>query len=522
MIENRTYRYLFFALIILVGLFWVIWGYALPRFLEQRLIPELTRKAGISNLSLHVRKIGLNGADLGSLKIGDAKRPGISIDSIQVDFSPAGLINRSVDRLVLTGLVLRIDSDKSKLTINGVNLSPSSGQPSESLSISEMVSQFPVKVVAIPNAIVYYGETGQLFRLPMSLQVVTVSATSEPISIEFELFPRGQRISGNGKIDPRRNQGILALSTAHMPLGAFSDIITPPGDAVIDAFVDAAATATITLDPFSIDQTKGQFDLMGTCLSSGGIQLRNTKDETGADRPIHIALETVEKQQWAFTISDFTLDSPVVGAIAHSSGQVSLKRTGLEITGKLDTALSTSGKTGDGTKPVFALGDARVGWDFSGGLDSSGSWRLHLESLSQAPSKDAIFNAAIGSWQISSETPQVRIFGEGKGDQWSGTFGMKTRSFTISQGQNRIKIPEFTLRAHSDMSSNLQGPGRVSLTADAPATRILTDSVNIKIPKLALQAALFQADDGGLTSTGKLAFSKVSMTTALHPGRSHR
>ncbi|MBW2368226.1 MAG: hypothetical protein JRH15_10100 [Deltaproteobacteria bacterium] len=520
MIANRTYRYLFFALVILGGLFWIAWGYVLPRYLEHELIPELTRKAGISNLSLRVRNIGFRGVDLGGLQIGNARLPGISVDSVQMDFSLSGLLNRSVERIVLTGLVLRLEVENNRLAINGLDLSPSSGQTAESPSISEIVSQLPVKVVSIPNAIVYYGDAGKSFRLPLSLEVAAASETSEPISVTFELYPRGQRISGNGKVDLEQNQVSLLLSAADLPLGAFSDLIGPASDVSVDAVVDASARATMTLDPFSIDHAKAQLDLVAASLSYGGVQLRNTKDETGADRPIHMALAAVENQQWEFRLSDLVVETPAVDVTTRAAGRISFSDGAVAMAGKLDTAISTAGQVSRGvhSKSIPAISpDAGFGWDISAGLDSDGSWRMNLESFSEVKPKDVILNATFGSWQIRSGSPRIRLSGQGKGDLWSGALEMKIGSLVVSQGGNRINIPEFTVTARSDFTGNSPVPGQVSLRADAPGARVLTDSVKIKVPKVTAQATIMQTAAGGLKATGDLAFSNVSIAGREEP-----
>jgi hypothetical protein len=71
----------------------------LPRYIETRIVPRLTDSLGLNPASVNIRRIGLWGADVGPVRLGDAASPVIDIASIQVDYSPASLAGGNITGL---------------------------------------------------------------------------------------------------------------------------------------------------------------------------------------------------------------------------------------------------------------------------------------------------------------------------------------------------------------------------------------------------------------------------------------
>ena len=114
-----------FLLIILVIFFTLISLYFyIPTYVESRLIPEIAHKAGIRSYACDVRRIGIFGADLGSVRIGNDKNPALSIASVQIDYSPKGLYGKKIKRAVLSGIELFWGYKNGKFRIREFDLKP--------------------------------------------------------------------------------------------------------------------------------------------------------------------------------------------------------------------------------------------------------------------------------------------------------------------------------------------------------------------------------------------------------------
>jgi len=76
----------------------------LPLAAERVLLPLVLPATGIRDYDLPVRRVDLFGMDLGTLRIGPAAAPGISVVSFSVAYNPFDLFRRKVSRVTLEGV----------------------------------------------------------------------------------------------------------------------------------------------------------------------------------------------------------------------------------------------------------------------------------------------------------------------------------------------------------------------------------------------------------------------------------
>jgi hypothetical protein len=87
----------------LVGLLLAIFLYV-PTYLETRLLPRWSAEAGIDLQTVHIRRIGWNGADLGPLRLVMGPDLVVAVGAVQIDYSPGGLMRREVAAVVLNSV----------------------------------------------------------------------------------------------------------------------------------------------------------------------------------------------------------------------------------------------------------------------------------------------------------------------------------------------------------------------------------------------------------------------------------
>ncbi len=108
-------------IVIGVGLFFLT-SYLLPGFVESKIISVLKKDAGITDFALEVQELDLYGADLGSLRIGTPENPALIIRSIHVDYSPGGIYQKKVERIVASGVELYCEYKTGQLGLRGFDL----------------------------------------------------------------------------------------------------------------------------------------------------------------------------------------------------------------------------------------------------------------------------------------------------------------------------------------------------------------------------------------------------------------
>jgi hypothetical protein len=119
MAHNRTRLLIVIVCLILIGVVSLSIGlFFLPGYLETRLIPDLAKKAGIGPVALHIRKMGVSGADLADVTVEVPGSRGLTIDSIRMDYSLTNLFRgRWMARIGVTGLSFRADASSGGLAV---------------------------------------------------------------------------------------------------------------------------------------------------------------------------------------------------------------------------------------------------------------------------------------------------------------------------------------------------------------------------------------------------------------------
>jgi hypothetical protein len=93
----------------------------LPLAAERLLLPLVVQAIGIPDHDLPVRRVGFFGMDLGTLRIGPAAAPGISVVSLSVAYNPADLLKRRASRVTLEGVrVLVREGSDGRFEIPGL------------------------------------------------------------------------------------------------------------------------------------------------------------------------------------------------------------------------------------------------------------------------------------------------------------------------------------------------------------------------------------------------------------------
>jgi hypothetical protein len=146
----------------------------LPLAVERLLLPRVFQAIGIPEYDLPVRRVGLFGMDLGTLRIGPAAAPGISVVSLSVAYNLADLLQRRASRVTIEGVrVLVREGSDGRLKIPGLPLSAAGAEG----RTSGLPEPFPFTIPQIDirqgEIIVQRGD--QLLRLPFEATITSES-----------------------------------------------------------------------------------------------------------------------------------------------------------------------------------------------------------------------------------------------------------------------------------------------------------------------------------------------------------
>ena len=183
-----------------------------PPVLNSETFLQKIRGAGFNGFSWQVRRIGLDGADIGPLQLGPEKS--LSIRSVRMDYSPGGLYDRRIRRIRISGVEIFCGIKDEKIFIRGIDpRAISAGFKSEKTAAPASERPiFPVSVgnIEISDGTLVFDREGDLQRLPFTLDL-SIQKNGR-IKGGLKAFPMGQEVFAefdldfqNKKIRPKIN-----------------------------------------------------------------------------------------------------------------------------------------------------------------------------------------------------------------------------------------------------------------------------------------------------------------------------
>lgn len=175
---------------------------------ERTLLPKLFKAAGILEYDLPVRRLGIFGADLGTLRIGPETAPGISAVSLSATFSPDSLLGRRIPRLTVEGLRIRVrEGDDGRFEIPG--LPPKAASPESGVTgPPEPLPVFIEEIVIRQGELIVQRQDG-LLRFPFEATITpspdmtafdgmaTLALTDRWVTVNARVDTAGNRMSAD-------------------------------------------------------------------------------------------------------------------------------------------------------------------------------------------------------------------------------------------------------------------------------------------------------------------------------------
>jgi hypothetical protein len=187
----------------------------LPRYIETRIVPRLTDSLGLNPASVNIRRIGLWGADVGPVRLGDAASPVIEIASIQVDYSPASLVGGNITGLSLAGarVTLAITPDGVTLPAWDRNaLAKGSDTAHRPISLRDLI---PIRLqwLRIDRGELAIHAQGRLFTVPLDLFIDTAALQQGQLDARAQLSVLGNPVMLQLQADQDGNRLDINLSS---------------------------------------------------------------------------------------------------------------------------------------------------------------------------------------------------------------------------------------------------------------------------------------------------------------------
>jgi hypothetical protein len=472
-----------------------------PGYLESKIMPDLMKKAGINLFSLHVRNVGISGAELTNVRFGDGILAGIEIDSIRIDYSPLGLFHRKIEGVVLSGISIPLEYRDKSFSIKGLNFkNAGDGASAAGLSVGS---------VAIRHSRLLFNWEDKELDFPFDMDLMFTGQDLTPDRILLKLYPRGQVVKIAGKINHDKETASLWFSSEDFLLDAFSDIIKDTTGLNAGGLINFNVSTEVSFNPFHVSRINASLQLKRGDIGYKNLRLASNYNGD-KESPIIIQVKSGDLKLWEFSISRFLISTPVGAILTAAGGNLRIEDKGISADLAVQTDLS--GIKGDNNLKITKAPLLR--WKVSAVMPKDGPWQIQADGTGHSAEKTQTCGFLINSAGISSGTPEIHLKAKAEGKYISALYRLKIPAVSID---NKISILTMNSVAVDGQYKGLyrepkKGTASFSLKVSDIGVGMNSGAVSARVPEADINGNLVSDTKGGLSVTGDLAFSGAGIS----------
>ena len=247
---------LLFLFILAAAIVLASFSFLFPHLLETRILTDLERQTGISELSMQVRELDLEGADFSDVRVGPESEPTLVVRSIQIDYSTAGLYQKKIKKVIANGLELYCEFKDGKLGFRGLDLESLIQRLQSRLGggsdHSERHTLLALERLIIRNAVIIFDINSKVYRIPCEIEILPENAAFDQVACTARIYARGQKFEVTAKIDLNKKSISLTYAAKNVILARFADFTGLIEGLSVSGVADLSGTTNLMWEPFTI------------------------------------------------------------------------------------------------------------------------------------------------------------------------------------------------------------------------------------------------------------------------------
>ncbi|MCF6155799.1 MAG: hypothetical protein E3K36_11240 [Candidatus Brocadia sp.] len=412
-------KIVFRSIFIVFIIFSLLYGIYLfiPFFLEKKLLPRLAKNFGLNNFTCDVRKFSLTGLDLSSLQWGESESPSLSFDSVRFDYSLFGLLQKHVNKIIISGVEIRSEYKDGTLSIPGMDFKKFFQSPSDTKQEKPTDSQqqmLPVSFgeFALRNATILLKSGDENFRIPLSI-----------------------------KAKPFATQGNETDSGYEVQLWLYPNLANPLPGVKIASRIAMDARYNFKTNDFGI-----QLNFTDMNIEYKGLQIQNSPGNAP------LTIEVTKKQgDIHMKFSRFCIMSPFPIELSmrqNTDCNLHISPDQMNMQGKIYVNINKELANSNSRFWLKVADSESLPFTFKGKKGGS-QWYFSLNSTgSNTPLQ---FHGQTGKVRLHPKL--FSVYGKGKGSNGTMRFSMKMSHIKYDSDYMRINIPNFWIFGNSSIDS---------------------------------------------------------------------
>ncbi len=485
-------------------------AFGLGLYLQSALAPLLENTIrsyaadyGIADLQFDLHQITPWRADVHDLRLaGEEPEAGVTphLDNLVIDYSPQGLRARVVERIKISGLVIRIVKTESGWRLSGLPDRPLDQAPSLApKSDRAKRPEWKIRHVEIRNSRLVIDHGRRRLTVPLSLTMdhddqnggryqgrLRCSPADQPITVAFDLDPGAQALT-------------IAAAEADLDLSRLSGLLDLP----LAGRLAAAGKARLQIEPLKLKTAQIQLRLPEGVASFGsppGLRVSTP------DAPL-ATVKHAEDGNWTIQASELAVGRSDQWRIRNWHGRLNPDAIGWMVEGSFDLEARMPPREASGTSD--AAPGQRLPLTYRGRWQTDQSWELKLSGRG-------------GPWKLNPPpgldndplhfTPQLRMTANGVKNRFHIEAEAQLADFKTRLAQTRMGIPVVSIRASAEGARD-RFQGRYVFQADN--LKIENASARGRLPRVSVEGS-FQTAGDELRLAGRTRIARGAIRVPEH------
>ncbi len=506
---SRPLRYGVVAVLVLavIGIgAWVAFMLFGPGYIETSVAPGIARWLGIEQLDLDIRRIGSTGAEITSLRLGEADNPALLLGPVLVDYAPTELPGGRIDRISVGGATLFCGYRDGAFYLRGLDIQTllsRFGEEETAAPEDDPSPVFPVGSLEIRNGVVVFFYGDERYRLPFDAALKRVPSSDRQVEGSLTLYPRGESIILTGRLDLRNQTGRVAVEGKALHTARFADWLgryLP--DLTLRGDLDLTGDGEVSLDPPSVRSATATATYRSRETGYGTISL--APFEAGAD-PLTLSLDWQDPLRVQVSLPPLRVSGPFPFKIGRVRASLQWDASGVSVEGGGLLGLAETPEGAGAPVDVTAPLDLPLSIEVRREAGTDG-WQVRA-AMEKEEGAAARVDLSAAETSLAFELDRLQLEGVLGEKQTTADFLISLGKLTVLSGGFQATFPELTATGTADRRADGRVDTKGSLTLAEGSMRALAGKVRLNRTSASLP---FRWPTGAETDRkGKIAIGAI-------------
>lgn len=308
--------------------------FVLPEYLESSVIQRLAAANGFEAKEVRIRRIGLDGADAGPIRIEEAGRRSIAIAAVQIDYSLWGLLRKRIQGIVISGLHLELATTSAGKAADASpprepRTASSHGTPDILAGLRWPVRMDYLKIVQSEIVLIHKQ---QRITIALDAALDTAAMPGGALKSVLRIRSNGNALTLKVDVNPSTGRAMLNLLGQDLDLRRLSTLYPRLPLPVAMGRMDVNGSSVVRLDPLAIEQLSIHARLLQAQIGTAQALIENVPDGGGGAMPIEIAIDRAGPKRYQWRCAPFHISASAAARVDTLEGQWVMGESGWELT----------------------------------------------------------------------------------------------------------------------------------------------------------------------------------------------